>query len=85
MCAKASASAGGHAKWNIMGLKAPMYVKASDSTASSKKTSGHFLRFGTWGCHMSFFCTMSETRVWPREMEVDGIWCHRLMPMELFE
>lgn len=36
-CAKASASAGGHARWNIMGLKAPMYVKASDSTASSEK------------------------------------------------
>ena len=46
MCAKASASAGGHAKWNIMGLKAPMYVKASDSTASSKKHLAIFLGLG---------------------------------------
>lgn len=61
MYAKASAITS-RAKYNIMGLKTPMYVEVSDSTvrttASSVKASGHFPL-----CQMSFFCAMSESVV----------------------
>ena len=59
MYAKASAITW-RAKYNIMGLKTPMYVEVSDSTvrtaASSVKATGHFPL-----CQMSFFCAMSES------------------------